>query len=81
VFEELVSEEWKGYAFTKGYMVARWSFTQARHGLGGKEGIEEVRRMVKVWQELQFDERIGREYIINKILLPIQEYSRSGDGE
>jgi hypothetical protein len=58
LWEELASEEWKRYAYTPEYMIARRLFTRLRDGICRVGDGEDAQGIVDDWQQLHYDERL-----------------------
>jgi hypothetical protein len=58
LFEELVSDEWKRYAFTPEYMLERRLFESLKGGMRGSDAVKEARDIVAEWQKIHYDVQI-----------------------
>jgi hypothetical protein len=58
LWEELASGEWKKYAYSPEYMIARRIFMKLRDGLCRVGDAEEAQNIIGNWQKLHYDERL-----------------------
>jgi hypothetical protein len=58
LWEELASGEWKRYAYTPEYMMARRLFTRLRDGICRVGDGEDAQGIADDWQQLHYDERL-----------------------
>lgn len=58
LWERLAGDEWKRYAFTPEYMIARRLFTRLRDGICRVGDDDDATSIVDDWQKLHYDERL-----------------------
>ncbi|CAG5169891.1 uncharacterized protein ALTATR162_LOCUS7095 [Alternaria atra] len=58
LWEDVASDEWKRYAYTPEYLIARRIFTRLRNGICCVGDKNDARSIIDDWQKLHYDQKL-----------------------
>ncbi|KAF2252855.1 hypothetical protein BU26DRAFT_515288 [Trematosphaeria pertusa] len=62
LFEGLAGEEWKRYALTPEYIIARRMWRLLKSGFGSNDAFREADELIRAWRELHYERELESDY-------------------